>query len=75
MNAPTLNKPREPWWTWHWDKSHAENIEIPYESITRWRRGSLLTVYRFVTASGVQLWFYGPFNLALGFAYERSRAV
>lgn len=66
-------RPREPWWTWHWDTHRAEDVELPYLSIVRWRRGSFLTVYRFENASGVFWWFYGPFNLAIGFAYEKRR--
>jgi hypothetical protein len=60
----------EPWWVWRWDKTMAENMPVPYASVTRWRRGSVLTVYRYVTKTGgVQWWFYGPFNFALGFAH------
>jgi hypothetical protein len=62
-------KPREPWWTWHWDKAEAYNADIPLAKLTRWRRGSFLTLYRHETIDGsVQWWFYGPFNLAIGFA-------
>jgi hypothetical protein len=61
------DKTREPWWTWHWDKKHVDNATITLD-ITRWRRGSLLTIYRFKTEhGGVEWWLYGPFNLAIGF--------
>ncbi len=33
-------------WTWHWDRTDAEGVPIEL-SITRWRRGSFLTVYRY----------------------------
>ena len=40
----------------------------PYAHITRWRRGSLLTIYRMAfTSGGIQWWFYGPWNFCIGF--------
>jgi hypothetical protein len=69
---PSDNKDRtrEPWWVWHWDKHSKVNVDLPYESIIRWRRGSLLTIYRYRTADGgITWWFYLPFNLAIGFAH------
>jgi hypothetical protein len=44
---------REAWWVWRWDRTDAENVEIPFTSITRWRRGSFLTVYRMETPGDV----------------------
>jgi hypothetical protein len=61
----------EPWWRWRWDTRQVADVSMPLRSIVRWRRG-WLTVYRFETDSGVQWWLYGPFHLALGFAYEKS---
>ena len=67
----------EKWWTWHWDKSDvlavegslAPTLALPYERITRWRRGSLLTIYRMEAKGNLQWWFYGPFNICFGFGY------
>jgi hypothetical protein len=64
-------KRREPWWIWHWDYREMGQFDMPYMSMRRWRRGSLLTIYRWESASSVKWWFYGPFNLAIGFAYEK----
>jgi hypothetical protein len=41
---------------------------VPHLRITRWRRGSLLTVYRFETQGSTQYWFYLPFNIGFGFS-------
>lgn len=60
----------ERWWTWHWDREDADNIMLPAEKITRWRRGSFLTVYRIQMEKQVQWWFYGPFNLAIAFGRD-----
>ena len=46
-------------------------FDMPYVSMKRWRRGSLLTVYRWESVSSVKWWIYGPFNLAVGFAHEK----
>ncbi len=63
----------EPWWTWHWDTKELKDIQLPMKTIKRWRRGSLLTVYRFETEQGdIEYWFYGPFNLAIGFGRGAS---
>lgn len=62
---------REAWWVWHWDRVSVKNAEITM-SITRWRRGSLLTVYRMEQTSDVQYWFYFPFNLGIGFSVPVS---
>lgn len=64
-------KPREPWWVWHWDYQHVPGAPLPYTSIKRWRRGSLLTVYRMESSGDVQWWFYGPFNLGIGFSHPK----
>jgi len=69
----------EPWWIWHWDVSDAKKedetdlvkLQIQFERVTRWRRGSLLTIYRYVMKEQVQWWFYGPFDLAVGFGYNK----
>jgi hypothetical protein len=64
---------REPWWVWHWDKADAKfPPAVSFRRITRWRRGSLLTVYRFVQETQEQWWFYGPFDLAIGFGFNRK---
>lgn len=60
------------WWTWRWDTTRAENVMVPHIRITRWRRGSFLTVYKMETTSQVQWWLYGPFNLAIAFAFPRA---
>lgn len=65
-------EPARRWWDWHWDTATIGECEVPYLSLKRWRRGSLLTVYRWESRTGVKWWFYGPFNLAIGFAYERA---
>lgn len=69
-------KEREPWWTWRWD-----TVDVPGELIeanalvgevkqlTRWRRGSFLTVYRIRTREGAFWLFYGPFNFSCGFGF------
>jgi len=66
----TRDTSREPWWTWHWDRTVVENSALLYTNVTRWRRGSLLTVYRMRTVSGVQWWIYLPFNFCIGFGRE-----
>jgi hypothetical protein len=68
-------KLRERWWTWHWDRFHADRVLVPFVSITRWRCGSFLTVYRMHTDGNVQWWFYGPFNLAVAFSYPVKNEV
>lgn len=69
MSAPAK---REPWWTWRWDRLDVADVPVRY-AVTRWRRGAFLTVYRMRTATNEQWWFYGPFNLAFGFSFPRSR--
>lgn len=59
---------REAWWVWRWDRTDAKGVEIPFTSITRWRRGSFLTVYRMETPGDVKYWFYLPFNVGVGFS-------
>jgi hypothetical protein len=63
MGGTSSEKP----WTWRWDKMTTGAVDLPLTSITRWRRGSFLTVYRFRTERGTMWWFYGPWNLAIGF--------
>lgn len=72
-------KPKEKWWTWHWDKSDAVELNpaqptltLPYKRITRWRRGSLLTIYRMQSDGSLQWWLYGPFNICFGFGYPKN---
>ena len=67
----TLEK-RERWWTWHWDFMEVKDAEMTYESIKRWRRGSFCTFYRKETWSTVHWWIYLPFNIGLGFSYEKG---
>lgn len=65
----------KPWWAWHWDRKMIGplSIAMPRTTITRWRRGSLLTVYRHENHLRVEWWFYGPFNLAIGFSWPKRR--
>lgn len=59
----------EPWWTWRWDRDEVADVSLEFTRITRWRRGSLLTIYRHENQEGtVAWWFYLPFNYAIGFA-------
>jgi hypothetical protein len=60
---------REPWWTWRWDTLEVRGATIPYARIKRWRRGSLLTVYRKESAGDVAWWVYLPFNIGFGFSH------
>lgn len=61
-------KKRDPWWVWHWDRTVMVAVDVPYKTIWRWRRGSLLTVYKFVGEDDSVFWyFFGPFNLAIAF--------
>ena len=69
--ARTRRKP-EPWWIWHWDRVEAHPTALIYSRIVRWRRGSLLTVYRYETQYEIQWWLYGPFNLAVGFSIPKK---
>lgn len=57
---------REPWWAWHWDKSAVAPFALPMKKITRWRCGSLLTIYRQEQEGDTLWWFYGPFNIGIG---------
>lgn len=58
---------REPWWVWRWDTSTMHDFPLTAETMKRWRRGSLLTVYYFKFCDGGwQLWLYGPFHFAVG---------
>jgi len=63
------DKEREPWWTWNWDTKVVQDATVRYVCITRWRRGSFLTVYRKETKGDVNWWIYLPFNIGLGFSY------
>jgi hypothetical protein len=69
---PKQERARDPWWTWRWDRADAENCTLPFERITRWRRGSLLTVYRHESPHHTEWWLYGPFNLAVGFSIPKK---
>ena len=46
-------------------------VMLPFV-ITRWRRGSLLTVYRMKSEEATHWWFYGPFNFAVAFSIPRQ---
>ena len=48
---------------------------VPHIRITRWRRGSFLTIYKMETNHNTQWWFYGPFNLAVGFSYPTDQCM
>jgi hypothetical protein len=64
-----MNTSEDKWYTWRWDHVEASDLPTTWTQVDRWRRGSLLTVYRFRTADGAtQWWFYLPFNLGIGFA-------
>lgn len=63
---------KEAWWVWHWDRATVEDTHLHFESITRWRRGSLLTVYRLVSATEIAWWFAGPFNIEIGFSVPKK---
>ncbi len=64
-----MSAEREAWWVWRWDTKRAKNATVRYLSITRWRRGSFLTVYRKETRGDVNWWIYLPFNIGFGFSY------
>jgi len=66
------DKKREAWWVWHWDTYDVKDATVHYVRITRWRRGSLLTVYRKETKGDVNWWIYLPFNIGFGFSYPVS---
>ena len=63
---------REPWWKWHWDRRIVPVMDMHVKIGVRWRRGSLLTVYRLdydtQDSRWTEWWFYGPFNFAIGFS-------
>jgi hypothetical protein len=64
-----MNTREDRWWTWRWDHVETRNIPTTWTRVDRWRRGSLLTVYRLETEDGAtQWWFYLRFNVALGLA-------
>jgi hypothetical protein len=69
VSAEVVGRDREPWWVWHWDVLEVKDAKIPYTRISRWRRGSLLTVYRKESRGDVAWWFYLPFNIGLGFSH------
>lgn len=64
---------REPWWRWHWDKVDVGAGSLPFLRVTRWRRGSLLTVYRVDFASDVQWWVLLPFNIGVCASFPIDR--
>lgn len=66
-----MNWDDEQWWRWRWDTFTANDVNLKYKRITRWRRGSLLTVYRIETLSTVEWAFYIPFNLSIAFSRPR----
>jgi hypothetical protein len=67
----------EKWWTWRWDRHELPGTKLALVAtelhLTRWRRGSLLTVYRLQGEHETTWGFYGPFNLALGFGYPLGK--
>jgi hypothetical protein len=68
------------WWTWRWDTVdvpgeaiHGVLHKVRVQQLTRWRRGSLLTVYR-IRSEGQTFWLLcGPFNFSIGFGVPWAR--
>lgn len=56
---------KEHWWTYHWDVIDHDNVKIPYDRLTRWRRW-LVTVYRFEGYGSVTWEIVFPGNLMIG---------
>lgn len=69
------SREREPWWVWRWDAYEAKDAKVPYVSIKRWRRGSLLTIYRKESVGDVAWWIYLPFNIGLGLSRPVRRGA
>jgi len=68
---------REPWWKWDWDVTEAQGqLEKYHGLVKRWRRG-WVTLYKFVSRLGndgtetVEWRLYFPFNVSVGFEYDR----
>src|SRR5512135_855600 len=72
---PGVGSKRQPdrWWTWRWDTTSIQNAMVPHIRITRWRRGSFLTVYKMETPGSTQWWVYLPFNIGIGFSSPLSK--
>jgi hypothetical protein len=59
------------WYTWRWDFTSHENVKLPYTRISRWRRGSFLTVYKFESPGHVEWRFLLPFNFVVGKCFDK----
>ena len=66
---------RTAWWKWEWDSHEMGGGLITIDYLKRWRRG-WITLYKVVTFIGdeetIEWRLYLPFNLYVGFEYDRD---
>lgn len=70
--VPSPPRKHEPWWAWHWDRGDFEHVPVTYDRVTRWRRGSFVTLYRLVGVRSTEWRLYLPFNASVGIQLDKE---